>query len=99
MRRKSSRSPLGKHRAFTCDVFCARRRDLESQLRPNGRTNGRSSCEQSHDELVPKPVHRENMLRLLRLLLDLPAELHDEVVDRAIRGVGFEAPDFVEELV
>src|SRR5882724_7311628 len=40
------------------------------------------------DELVAVPVHREDVLRLVRLCLDFSSKLDDEVVDGAVGRAG-----------
>lgn len=50
-------------------------------------------------QLVPEAVDRQDVLRLVGELFDLLAELDDEVVDGAVGGVGFDAPDLVQDLL
>src|SRR4051794_25305801 len=53
----------------------------------------------SRHELVAEAVDRKDVPRLGGLRLDLLAQLHHEVVDRAIGRVGFDAPDAAQDIV
>jgi hypothetical protein len=53
----------------------------------------------SHDELVPKPIDREDVLRFLRLLFDFLRSFTTKLSTVRFEGVGFWSPDLVEELV
>src|SRR5687768_18518481 len=50
-------------------------------------------------QLVAVAVDREDVLWFLGALLELLAQLDDEVVDRAVRRVGVDTPDLVEDLL
>lgn len=53
----------------------------------------------STDELIPDAVHGQDVYGPVRLRLDLPSQLDDEVVDGPVVWAGFEAPNLFEDLV
>src|SRR4051812_3326889 len=50
-------------------------------------------------QLVAIAVNGEDVRRLVGMRLDLLPQLHDEVVDGAVRRCRLEAPDLLEDLV
>src|SRR4051812_49193143 len=84
----------------------ARHRQLRGIAIPavrNGTTGGRrpgsGRTRALRDELVAEAVDREDVPRVLLVLFELAAQLHDEVVDGARGRRCLDAPDLLEQLV
>src|SRR3990172_1976254 len=72
---------------------------------PRGATSGdmgrhrQGGGERLRHQLVAVTVHREDVPGLLVVVLELAAQLDDEVVHRAVGRVALDPPDLVEDLV
>src|SRR4051812_5757693 len=66
---------------------------------PGATANNDSAAARLENELVARAIDRDDVLGFGGVLLDLLAQLHDEVVDAAGRRVARDAPDLLEELL